>query len=77
MLQILLHLLAAIGPAAIWIAIFFAVVVAAFVVFVGIAMGAVLRAEDPEQQSIRYKMFRDLLGLFRDALKLLLLRRRR
>jgi len=77
MLLFLLHLLVEIGSAAIWVVIFFAFVVAVFVAFVGIAMWATLRAKDPEQQNIRYKMFRDLLGLFRDALKLLLRRRRK
>lgn len=60
----LFRLLAEVGPAAGWIAIFFAVLVAVFVLYLGIAMWATLRARDPEQQHIRYQVFRDLRDLF-------------
>jgi hypothetical protein len=64
-LEILLRSVAEAGPAAIWIIVFCAAVVAAFVVFIGIAMKATLDASDPRQQQIRYQVFRDLIDLFR------------
>jgi len=60
----LLRLLADIGAAANWIAIFLAAVIAAFVLYLGIALYAVLRASDKEQREVRYKVFRDLLHWF-------------
>ena len=65
MLDALLRLAAEIGPMATWFLIFIAAVVAVFVVYVGIALCAVLRAQDHDQRQVRYKVFRDLLGLFR------------
>jgi hypothetical protein len=53
------------GPAAAWVARFSAVVIAVFVVYVGIAMVVVLRTDDARKAEIRYQVFRDLLGLFR------------
>ena len=41
------------------------VVIAVFVVYVGIAMMVVLRTDDVRKAEIRYRVFRDLLGLFR------------
>jgi hypothetical protein len=64
-LDTLLRMLAEVGPRAIWLVIFFAAVVAVFVAYVGVALWATLRASDPEQQKLRYQVFRDLLGLFR------------
>lgn len=66
MLELLLRFEAEIGPMAHWIVVFCAAVVAAFVVFVGIALWATLHPSDPdpEQQKIRYQVFRDLLELF-------------
>jgi hypothetical protein len=61
----LLRLLAEIGPGAIWVFIFIAAVIAAFVVYVGIALVAALFANDPKQQEVRRKILRDLLRLFR------------
>ncbi len=60
----LLRLLAAVGTAANWIAIFFAAIIAVFVLYLGIALYAVLRASDKEQWERRYKVFRDLLHWF-------------
>jgi len=60
----LFRLLAVVGPEAIWIVIFFAAVMAVFVIYIGIAMRATMRTDDPEQQQLRYRMFRDLLDLF-------------
>jgi len=65
-LELLLRVGAEAGPAAIWVVMFCAAVVAAFVVFIGIALWATLHpsSPDPEQQKIRYQVFRDLLELF-------------
>jgi hypothetical protein len=60
----LLRLLAEISPGAIWVFIFIAGVVAVFVVYVGIALWATLRARDSGQQQVRYQVFHDLLDLF-------------
>ena len=65
MLDTLIRLLAAVGPEAIWIIIFFAAMVAVFVIYIGIAMRAAMRADNAEQQQLCYRMFRDLLELFR------------
>lgn len=65
MLNMLFQALADLGPSAIWIAKFFVAVVAVFILYVGIALWATLHARDPEQQKIRYQIFRDLLDLFR------------
>ena len=64
MLDLLLRLLAEAGPAAVWIAGFAAAVIAAFVVLIGIAMRATLRAAGPDERQLRYQIFRDLLELF-------------
>jgi hypothetical protein len=65
MMEMLFRLQAELGPAATWTAVFFTVVVAVFVLYIGVAMRAILRASDPEQARIRYRVFQDLLGLFR------------
>lgn len=65
MLDVLLRLGTELGPLAIWFAIFIAVIIAVFVLYVGIALWAVLSAADGEQRKIRYEVFRDLLGLFK------------
>jgi hypothetical protein len=62
MLDVLLRMLTEFGPMASWFAMFFAAVIAVFVLYIGIALRAVLRAPDPE---IHYQAFRDLLELFR------------
>ena len=59
------HLVAAAGPTAARVTGFSAVVIAAFVVYIGIAMVVVLRTDDVRKSEIRYRVFRDLLGLFR------------
>jgi hypothetical protein len=65
MLTTLLRVSADLGPGAVWIARFFAAVTAVFILYVGIAIWATLHTADPEQQKIRYQIFRDLLDLFR------------
>lgn len=65
MLDALLRMLTELGPLATWFAIFLAAVIAVFVLYVGIALRAVLRAPDEAQRQVRYQVFRDLLDLFR------------
>jgi hypothetical protein len=65
MLDSLFRTLADLGPGASWIATFCAAVVAVFVMYIGIAIWATLRASDPDERKIRYQIFRDLLDLFR------------
>jgi hypothetical protein len=60
----LLRLLAEAGATASWIIFFVAAIIAVFTVYIGIAMWATLRARDPEQRKIGYKVFRDLLRTF-------------
>jgi len=40
-------------------------VIAVFVLYVGIALFATLRAPDDQQRTLRHEMFRELLDLFR------------
>jgi hypothetical protein len=63
-LDVLLRMSAELGPVANWIAIFIAAVIAVFVLYLGIALHAVLRASDKEQREVRYQVFRDLLHWF-------------
>lgn len=66
MLEMLLRLMAEIGSQVTWVFVFIAATVTAFVVYIGIAMHAVLhRGQDPAQQEVSYRVFRDLLELFR------------
>lgn len=69
MQALLLRLVDASGPPADWILIFVAAIVAIFVVYVGIAMRAVLRAPDQDQRQVRYQVFRDLLDFVRDLFR--------
>jgi uncharacterized membrane protein len=62
---LLFNLVAATGSVAEWAGVFSAVVVATFVVYIGLAMVVVLRTKDVRKAEIRYRVFRDLLGLFR------------
>jgi hypothetical protein len=64
MFNTLLRIPAVLG-AATWILMFCAAIVAVFVLYIGIAIWATLRATDPEQRNVRYQIFRDLLDLFR------------
>ena len=64
MLAELLRSVAEIGPGVIWVFIFIAAIVAVFVIYIGIALWATLRAKDTEQQKVRYQVFHDLLDLF-------------
>lgn len=63
-MEVLSRLLTEFRPRAFWIVIFFGGLTAVFVLYIGIAMRATLRARDPEQQQLRYQIFRDLLELF-------------
>lgn len=64
MLQMLLSLVAEVGPGAVWLIGYLACLIGVFVLYVGIAMWLTLCARDPEQQKIRYQVFRDLRDLF-------------
>lgn len=61
----MLRLAAEISPQAAWILIFFATVIGTFVLYVGIALVATLLARDEQQGQLRYRLFRDLIDLFR------------
>ena len=65
MQALVIRLLESAGPMIGWISVFAAVVVMVFVLFVGVALWAVLRPSSDEQQKVRYQVFRDLLDLFR------------
>jgi hypothetical protein len=65
MFTTLLRVSAAAGPSASWLAKFAAAAIAVFVLYIGIAMWATLRAADADQRKVRYQVFRDLLDLFR------------
>lgn len=60
----LLRSLAEVGATANWMVYFIAAIATVFTAYIGIAMWATLRAHDTDQRQIRYKMFRDLLGVF-------------
>jgi hypothetical protein len=60
----ILHFLAEASPGATWVAVFVTAVVTAFVFYIGVAMVATLRAKDPQQFKVRYRVFSDLLALF-------------
>jgi len=61
-LEGMLRVIAEVGPGAMW---FCAAVVAVFVLYVGVALFATLRASDEQQRNVRHELFRDLLSLFR------------
>lgn len=65
MLDTLIRIVTELGPAVAWLALCLAAIIGIFVLYVGIALWAVLRAADPEQRQVRYQVFRDLIGLFR------------
>ena len=63
-METLFRLLAELGPKAFWIVVIIGGLAAVFVLYIGIAMQAALRARDPQQQQLRYQVFHDLLELF-------------
>jgi hypothetical protein len=63
-MDVLLRESAEASPQVTWAVIFFAAIVAVFVVYIGIAMWATLHARDPDQRQVRYQVFRDLRDLF-------------
>jgi hypothetical protein len=63
-LELLPRLLAEVGAAANLTAIFFTVVIAVFVAYIGIAMWATLRTHDAKEQEVRYQVFQSLLQIF-------------
>ncbi|MEU7942379.1 hypothetical protein [Microbispora bryophytorum] len=64
MVGLLRQMLAEVGSATAWVAVFVAAIIAVFTLYVGITVVAVLRAADEQQAKIRYRIFRDLLRLF-------------
>lgn len=73
----MLRILAEARPEAVWAIKFIAAVVAVFVLYVGIAMACTLCAADDDRRKACYRVFRDLLDLFRDILELCRRRGRR
>ncbi|GAA2277836.1 hypothetical protein GCM10010402_38020 [Actinomadura luteofluorescens] len=65
-----LRVIAEMGPAAVWVAGFVAAVIATIVIYLGLALVAVLRAQ-PNNEECRYVVFRDLLDLLCDLLSFL------
>ncbi len=65
MLDILNHMLVELGPGAAWLAALLALVVIVLVFYLGVALRATLRAQDPQKQQLCYQLFRDLLELFK------------
>lgn len=69
MQALVLQLVEAVGPAIGWILIFVAIAIAAFAVYVGVALMAALRAKTPQEQRYRLRLLREflrfLLHLFR------------
>ena len=61
---VVLSVLTKVGPTAAWLTSFIAAVIAVFVLYIGIALWAVLRPCDRHERDIRYRVFRDLLDLF-------------
>lgn len=64
-MESLVRVIAEVGPGATWLMVFIAAVIAVFVLYVGIALFATLRAPDDQQRTLRHEMFRELLDLFR------------
>ncbi|WP_182885770.1 hypothetical protein [Microbispora sp. H10885] len=65
MVGLLRQMLAEVGPATAWVAVFIAAVIAVFTLYVGVAMVATFWAADEQQTKVRYRIFCDLLRLFR------------
>jgi hypothetical protein len=60
-----LRVLAEVGPQARWVIGFFVGVTAARTLYLGIAMIAAIRAKDESSREVRYRIFHDLVDLFR------------
>lgn len=67
MQSILSDLPALLGSGATWMAMIAALVVVVLLLYLGIALRATLRAEDPQKAKLCYQLFRDLIDLFRSA----------
>jgi hypothetical protein len=61
----LLHVLAEVGPVILLIVGCIVCLIVTLVLYIGIAMWAVMRARDTQAQTVRYRVFRDLLNLVR------------
>jgi hypothetical protein len=65
MLEIFLRLQSEIGSGATWAGVILGAVVAAFVVYVGVIITAMLIVKDRDKLRLLYRVFRDLVELFR------------
>jgi hypothetical protein len=63
---LLLQLVEATSPATGWILIFVAIVVIAFVVYVGVVLMAALSAKTPQEQRYRLRLLREFLRFVLD-----------
>jgi hypothetical protein len=74
---LLRHVMSAAEPLAVWGAGFYAMTIAAFALYIGIALMSVLFTDDLRKAEIRYWVLHDLLELFRELLRLFRLGGRR
>jgi hypothetical protein len=65
----LVRALADVNPVTAWLGHDLLGLLAVLTVLLGIAMGAVYRARDAEERTIRYQVFRDLIDLIRDLVR--------
>lgn len=65
MLSLLLRMLAVLGPTVEWTAIYVAVVIAIFVIYIGWVLRALIRATEPKQRDAYLQALRELVRLFR------------
>ncbi|WP_143220919.1 hypothetical protein [Actinomadura sp. CNU-125] len=63
-MESLFRLLAEAGPTA-WIAVFIAAMITVLIFYLGVAMVATLTSRDQQRGKMRYRVFTDLLRLFR------------
>lgn len=64
MQDILSGLSSDLGPSLAWIAMVVVLVMVMLLLYLGVALRATLRAQDPEKRKICYQLFKDLLDLF-------------
>lgn len=62
--EVLLRLAEEVGPGATWLLVFLMLMITIFVIYIGIALLAALRENDPTLGELRYRILHDLLGLF-------------
>ncbi len=57
------------GPAAVWLGGAMVGLMAVFMVYVGVALAATLKADKPELQQYRYQALHDLLEVIRELFR--------